>query len=256
MKLSQINEMFENVSLPDDVDIRISSNAIVYWTTIDSESFNVDYYKSGTNSLPGSFLRQHSDNSEMLSHAVDTIGGIWGIGLQGPNSYSSTGMGNFAEVYGFLLASLQDMITNRGVNALTFKGAEPGMDTVYNRFIKSFQRSGNPAFHFYSLAGDVWISERGIQLLDNIMGPIIRQQIADNIGDHDSKIKVDRMAKMNMKRYKHLLFTSVMFNGRKWRISSISRTVPGVYGHSPTENGGSDGQHFTPEMIEQFESAI
>lgn len=262
MKLSQINEMFDNVTLGSDVHIDTAiDGSYVYTKKIGSELYRVNAVNVAMDAMSDEFLEEFEDINNSMDidvlkeDIVNKIGGVWSIDLEGPNSFQATGKGNFADVYGFLLASLQDMITNHGINSLTFSGMEPGMDMIYTRFIKSFKRSGNPALQFHEVGEDLWMSDRGLTLLDHDLAEYLRDKTTQYDSERRNMLMISRVTKLNQKRYNNLVNKTIRFNDEPWRIIAVSRSMPGVMGQLITNNNSEQKkrQTFSPEMIQQFE---
>lgn len=236
MKLCQINEMFENVELDASVQQNHTTTGHGYTKRIDG-----DYYTVG---VTMSSIDLGEDRID-----ADIVNGVYSVTFTGPYTFSTTGKGNFAEVYGFLIASVRDAILNHGVNALYFSGADPGMDLVYNRFIKTFKKMDNPAFQFINVGFDTWISERGLQMMGKTDANNLRAQASVNDTDRDKSLKQIRHVKINSKKYGHLLDKTIMINGESYKVTRLHRAGDGVWGISSNDY---DTHHLTPTMLSQM----
>lgn len=248
MRLRYINEMFDNVSLDDDITILGNGVDQQYEKLIDGQPYRVVIREVGME------LVDDTENPEAITTMLDTVGGIWRVSLRGPNDFKATGKGNFAAVYGFLLACLQDMIVNYGVNALAFRGAQPGMDIVYDRMIKSLRKSDNPAIRFFNVDESIWLSERGMAMLDDDTANVLKNQNHESDKDRAANLKSIRVRKINQKKYGHLLGKQVDYHGVPYTIQWLGSSGVGVAGYPHTVNadGSESIIQFTPNMINQL----
>lgn len=242
MRLSQIHEMFDDVALGTNVRTQHSNTAHTYRADIDNDEYVVHLSLSPRSLYLG---------AELMA-AIDNMGGRWSTSLKGPNDFDSTGKGNFADVYGFMLAAIKDAILNYDINVLYFSGAESGMDLVYNRFIKTFRKMNNPAFQFEYIKNDIWASERGLAMLGDDTLQQIRELSKSSNAKRDNKLQLIRIERNNHKRYKHLIRRLVKYGDIVYRVMSVDDERPGIIGRSDTGNA-FEYKYFNPEMIEQLE---
>ena len=183
MKLSLICELFTDLG---GVDFEIESGGIrtSYSFTVGGDEFTVI------------MVRESYHLSAIISTTNNVYVRVAGVYLKGPKQFDMTNkLSGFTQVYRSLLAAVNHYVTNNKPDALSFSGADVGMDLVYDRMIRRLADSNNYVL-FGSLDYDTFVvSKDFIASLDDDDRELFVGASARGMVSYNDKISRKRSTK-------------------------------------------------------------
>lgn len=203
MKLSMINEsmiteLFDGVSM-DGVQFDRDGGLYSYYFEDESGNpYTVVFEDVGYTHKDFEILAD-LDHNPFRHHPIAVYELVLGAG---ESKTKPTGRGNFGFVYSKLLAITKHFIDTVEPDGLFFEGDTPGMDAVYAKMIKRFQKSSDPSYRFRHVGMNVFFSDHFLDAvrddtpLDNELSKY-DQEHAEHLERRKAMAKVEREARLN-----------------------------------------------------------